>query len=62
MTPTTPTSLMRRNVGLCQRMSKRCDGGESHGVEKGAASRDEQIRVLREKQTTGNDRQLLSVV
>ena len=61
MTPTTPTSLMRCNVGLCQRMSKGCDGGESHVVEEGAASHGEQSRVLRKKQTTGNDRQLLSV-
>ena len=62
MTPTTPTSLMRHNVELRQRTSKRCGGVESHGLEKGAASHGEPGRVLREKQTSGKDRQLASVV
>jgi len=53
---------MRRDVELYQRMSKRCGGVERHVVERGPASHGEQGRVPKEKQTTGKDRQLPSVV
>jgi len=62
MTPKTPTSRMRRDEELYQKMSKRCGGVERHVVEKGAASHGEQGRVPKEKQTKGKDRQLPFVV